>query len=93
MRIIFGWHRDYEEIRETHGIATLSARREKEVLKFAIKQANSDRFRAWFPRNDEINRDLRRGTRNVFKEPFARTERFRNNPLIYMIRKLNENEH
>ena len=61
------------------------------MLKFALKNTESERFKRWFPKNPDIATDLRRGSRNVYKEPFARTERLMKSPLFYMRRRLNRN--
>ena len=90
LKIIYGWHLTYNEIVEQHGIESLRQRREKEILKFASKQACSSRFKSWFPLNEEHTYNTRPANRRKYKETFTRNERMKNNPQEHMRRILNE---
>ena len=68
----------------------LEERREAAVLNFAVKNENVSKYGGrWFKKNEEIGVNLRPGTRNKYKEPRCRTERMKNNPVVYMTKKLN----
>ena len=67
-------------------IDTLFNRRERATLRFAEKAAANPRFASWFPKRRNT------GTRGCqpYYEKISRTERNRNSPINYMIRRLNE---
>ena len=67
-------------------IETLQERREKAVEKFAVEAAKDCRFAAWFPQRRTT------GTRSCrpYLEKISRTDRNKNSPVNYMIRKLND---
>ena len=91
IKIIYGFNSDYNTLVQDGIIEPLADRREKNILKFALKVSNSDRFGPiWFRKNPNISRELRPGIRQTFIEQFCRTERGRNNPLNYLTRVLNE---
>ena len=79
---------NYEALLENETIETLSSRREKDVLQFALKNCNNPRFSRWFPLAN-TTRDARNTTRRIYVEKQCRTERTRNNPIQVMIRMLN----
>ena len=64
------------------------------LLFFALKTRNNERFgKKWFIKNDILSeREVREGTRKMYKEKKTRTERAKNNPLNVMVRMLNEYE-
>ena len=92
LKIIFGWHLSFNEIVELHGIETLKQRREKEVLKFATKQASSDRFSSWFPLSEQHAYNTRPANHRKYRETFTRNKRMKDNPLTHMRRILNEQD-
>ena len=72
-------------------IESLEERREAAVLRFAIKNEKIEKYGGkWFQKNEEIEMNMRPGTRNVYKETRCRTERMKNNPVVYMTKKLNK---
>ena len=91
LKIIYGWEEDIGRIMEIKNIETLVERREKNVLNFALKNEDKERFgRRWFCKSLETQRGVREGTRSKYRMPICRTERMKNNPVIYMTKKLNE---
>ena len=69
-------------------LETLEERRVKLSLKFGLKAEKHDKFRHWFKAN---NTDV--NTRQVkprYHEVKARLKRFRNSPIAYLTRLLNE---
>ena len=79
----------------THGLnilnlQTLTERRHYLCTKFAIKNAKNDKFKHLFVQNRKPHI---MNTRNpdIFVTQFARTERLRKSPIIYMQKLLNEN--
>lgn len=89
MKIVYGWNVPYSELVEDGRIETLESRREKAVLKFALK-AESGKFGSkWFRKRSDINTDVRSTSRRKYFERQCRTERFRNNPINNMTRVLN----
>ena len=90
VKIIFGYGVDYNGMVESGEIETLEQRRKNSCIKFAQKAAASARFGPkWFPENG-TTREARTTTRRQYMEGQCRTERSRNNPIQYMIRRLNE---
>ena len=85
LRSIFGYTKTATELRSETGLETLRDRRIRLTDKFARKCLKNDRFKSWFPRNE--NRRGRRG--EEFKEFFAKCDRLKNSPLFYMRRRLN----
>ena len=85
--MIFGWDLSYEKLLESAGLETLKIHRERRVIKFAKKSAESNRFSAlWFEINEtEVN------TRNPnkYKEKKTKTQREHRNPVTYYTKKLN----
>ena len=88
LRIIYGYNLNYERLLEDGRVETLSSRREKDALQFALKNCNNPRFSRWFPVNNNA-RDARSSTRRFYLERQCRTDRTRNNPIQFMIRMLN----
>ena len=88
LRSIFGYSRTATELRQEAQLETLRERRIRLTDNFAKKCLQSDRFKAWFPRNE--NRRGRQG--DEYKEFFAKTDRLKNSPLYYMRRRLNGKE-
>ena len=91
MQIIYGFSIDYKKMVEDGTVELLSERRENAVVEFAKKAAESSRFgKKWFPEAPMRSREVRSTTRRKYKEMNCKTERARNNPVQYMVRKLNE---
>ena len=69
-------------------LETLEQRRVKLSLKFGLKAEKHKKFRHWFKRNNiDVN------TRQIkprYSEVNARLQRFRNSPIAYLTRLLNE---
>ena len=90
LKTIYGWHNSYTTCRRLSGLPTLAERRFVNCKNFAMKTAENERFRHWFPRNEDCGHDLRR--REKYRLDFARHERLRNAPIYYMRRMLNDLE-
>lgn len=86
LRNIFGVEKSAQRLRKEANLETLYSRREKAVIKFALKTAENPRFREWFPKRSA--RTVR--SHRPFLEKTARTDRYRNAPLNYMKRALND---
>ena len=72
-------------------IESLKERRERALLRFALKAAESPRFGpAWFQENPVTSREVRSTTRCHFLERRPRTERDKSNPISVMTKLLNE---
>ena len=84
-RIIYGKnYSSYSDTLDEAGESTLNERRDYLSLKFAKKFLKTNVFNNWFQRGMT--------TRNTkyFSEPKARTKRYKNSPIPYMIRLLNK---
>ena len=84
-RIIYGKNYiTYQDTLDEAGESTLNERRDFLSLKFAKKCLKTNFFSNWFQRG--------MATRNnkYFSEPQARTKRYNNSPILYMIRLLNK---
>ena len=91
LKIIYGWNTDITTLMAAKNIETLEARREAALLKFAIKNEGVEKYgKRWFQKNEELEVNLRPGTRNMYKELRCRTERMKNNPIVRMTRMLND---
>lgn len=84
LRAIFGFGLSARKLRQAAQVDTLRQRRIALTDKFARSALASDKFKHWFPRNLE-GRSVR--NREEFKEFFAKTDRLRNSPLVYMRRR------
>ena len=92
MRIIFG-NKPYRNIINEGVVDTLSNRREKTIIEFANKAKMNPKFGPkWFPENSNPGRMVRDSTRRKINEAQCKTQRMRNNPIQYMIRRLNEQD-
>ena len=90
MKIIYGWNIDYSKVLEDEVISSLKHRRQEASLRFALKASASTRFKKWFPLNPGTQHAVRSTTRKHFLEKKCRTECGRKNPLLAVIRQLNE---
>ena len=88
MKVIYGELVSYGTVLREGNIESLEDRRAQALKKFAIKASKSSRFgQTWFPRNHEIETNLRR--RETYKIPIFKTERAAKSPIIAMRRLLN----
>ena len=90
LRCIFGYGKTYEELLKESGFATLKARRENAILRFAQKTSSNPVYQHWFKPNP--NPTSQRHPQ-IYLEEFARTQRLYNSPLFYMRRILNNTPH
>ena len=88
LRSIFGYTRTATQLRQDAELETLRERRIRLTDNFARKCLQSERFKTWFPRNE----NSRGRNAEEFKEFFAKTDRLKNSPLFYMRRRLNGKE-
>ena len=89
IRLCYGQFYCYETIRNTLSIESLVDRRVKAVKRFVSKALKNDRFSdKWFVRRPEVDTELRR--RDPFIVRRARTEKYRNSPLLSMQRVAND---
>ena len=87
---MFGWNANYESLVENGTVETLYSRREKALMRFAKNAISTERFAAeWFTRSENLDRETRPTTRNLYVEQKCRTERGKNNPIQVMTRMLN----
>ena len=89
LRLCFGVDTSYAGLLQQHQLSTLRDRRERAVKKFVAKAMRNDRFAPrWFVPRQEVETEIRR--RRPFIEKRARTERYRNSPLLYFQRVAND---
>ena len=88
-KIIFGWDSHYDNVISCGKMETLDSRREELTRRFAEKTSKNTRFAHWFREKQYMGTDLRFKKR--FEEDFARTERIKKSPVLYMQRLLNAN--
>ena len=67
---------------------TLEERRQKLSLKFALRCLKNEKVASLFPLNDAPDYELRKLSK--FKIPNAKTQRYKNSPLPYLISLLNQ---
>ena len=89
LRHIYGFGLSARKMRELSGLQLLSRRRTTAVEKFARKKAESERFGHWFARRPQAQYPRRSRQYDIYQEPTARTDRYRNSALNYMRRLLN----
>ena len=89
IRIIFGREESYESILINNDVQYLSVRRENACLKFAKKFTQHEVFTDWFPCEPTKPYDLRAVPKHAIAR-YNNTDRYRNSPLNYMRRLLNE---
>ena len=79
----------YENALTISKLPSLTERRSKLVLKFALKCVKHERTAVMFPKNKVV-----KTTRHSeeYKVPYAKTERYKNSAIPSMARLLNENE-
>ena len=88
MRVIFGPLVAYHTLIDNRKIELHEHRRKRLFEKFAQKAAANKNFATkWFEPNHDPEHNLRR--QEKYRVPFARTERYRNSPLLAMTKYLN----
>ena len=91
LRNIFGPGLSAAKMRVKANIDLLSKRRETAVKKFALKSINNPRSQPWFRERTRTSYPRRSGLNYpMFREETSRTDRHRNTPKNYIIRKANE---
>ena len=91
LKNIFGPGSSAAKMRKRAGIEMLSTRREELVVKFAKKNQKNPRCQDWFvSRGQPIYARRKNTSYPIFQERSARTDRHRNTPKNYLVRKLNE---
>ena len=90
LKTIWGWDKSYSSCLSISGLNRLSARREIALRNFALKASQNERYRVWFPENEESRYRLRRMER--YNISLARHERLWKAPIYAMRRILNEGE-
>ena len=90
IKIILGQqYKSYETALKELGMESLEKRREKLSLKFARKCVANEKTKHMFPLNNKAHQMKTRG-KETFKVQFAKTDRLKKSPIIYMQRLLNE---
>ena len=91
LRLILGiQYQTYKTALSLAQLETLCHRWIRLCLQFAQSLANSPQFSHWLPLNNVISRSLR--NRKPFKEVMCKTERFKNSPISFLTRLLNNNQ-
>ena len=91
LKNIYGVGLSAHKMRLKAGVDVLSKRREEASKKFAKKNVLNPRCAAWFPSRDPPTYARRTNVRYpIYKETTSRTDRQRNTPKNYLLRKLNE---
>ena len=91
MKNIYGPSISANKLREKAGVELLSKRRETLVTKFAHKSVTNPRTSGWFKERRAPTYSRRAGVNYPkYREETARTDRFRNAPKNYLIRKVNQ---
>ena len=88
-KIILGYsYLSYSHALETLGLEDLDKRRFKLSLKFALRAEKHPKFRSWFIPNEKST--VTRSIPSKYCEPRARTDRFKDSPIPFLTRLLNE---
>ena len=91
LKNIFGYKISAAKLRMKADVDLLSKRREAATKKFAIKSLTNSRSRSWFVRRrDSVYPRRTVAAYPTYREDQARTDRHRNNPKNYLVRKANE---
>ena len=90
VRLIFGWDRSYELVRQEEQIELLKARREEKCLAFANKCIDHPTFKNWFPLEHDKGHSLRAVPK--YAMPRFNFYRYDKSPLNFMRRLLNGEE-
>ena len=91
LKNIYGPSLSARKMRQKADLPSLNVRRETLVLNFAKKSVTNPRSHHWFQERDRPIYARRQGVRYpTYREQTARTDRFRNSPKNFLIRKLNQ---
>ena len=91
LKNIYGPGLSANKMRAKANLELLSIRRERAAKKFALKNLNNPRCQSWFNERKQPSYARRSNTSYPkYKEETARTDRHRNTPKNFLIRKLNE---
>ena len=89
LRLCYGHFTSYAHICDEREVPTLEQRRMTAVRRFTSKAINNGRFASrWFVRREDAGINLR--NRRPFIENAARTNRYRNSPLLLLQRTAND---
>ena len=89
-KIIMGQqYKSYEDSLLELGIESLEVRREKLSLKFARKCVANEKTKNMFPLNKKRHQ-MKTRDQEIYEVQYAKTERLKNSPIIYMQRLLNK---
>ena len=92
MKIILGERFiSYKKSLDILGIQTLKDRRKELCLRFAKKSLRNSKLKNMFPLNEKQHKLLTRKPEK-YKVEYARLERFKKSPIIYMQKLLNEDK-
>ena len=90
VKIIMGQHyKSYEDSLLELGMESLKIRREKLSLKFARKCVANEKTKHMFPLKKKRHQ-MKTRDQEIYKVQYAKTERLKNSPIIYMQRLLNK---
>ena len=90
VRLIMGEkYTNYEGGLEILGLETLLDRRTQLCLQFALKCLNNEKYKDWFQPTPINDHDFRKEIPK-FLEPQCQTERYKNSPIVYLTRILND---
>ena len=81
---------NYADALDQTGLDTLEIRRTKLCLGFAKKAAKHTKHSHWFAKRNDQGMPNTRSVKLNFSEPICRLERFKNSPIPYLTRLLNE---
>ena len=89
LRIICGCNSDIDNVMTAKNIETLNERREKAVLRFALKNENKERYgKRWL--KEALAGDRPRRDPKKYIVPCCRTERMKSNPITVITKALNK---
>ena len=80
LKIMYGYHKSYDELLEISGLEMLENRRKKLFEKFAEKMSENKNYSDFFPLNNcqRVNRCTK-----IYKENHAKTDRLYRSPVSY----------
>ena len=87
LHIIMGdQYLSYEHALKSCGLSRLAERREKICKKFALRATKHSKFKSWFNPETRTNNRVQRP---CYRPVVFKTERFKNSPISYMTKLLN----
>ena len=81
---------DYRQALEALGLETLKERRIKLCRRFALKSSKHPLHSKWFVKESSSKTFNTRSIKKKYIVPFARLERFKQSPLLYLTQLLND---